>query len=806
MFTFPIWTNCIHCFAAGDRPRSSHRPPTPDPSYGMETAEPPSPGPIVTNAWIWFDQPDKPGEVFFRRRFDLSEKPAAATLYFACDDSAAAWVNGEPLDEGKQFAGTREMKRIEVGPLLRAGRNLLAFRATNRCGPAGLLAVLVWTDRQDRRHRIETDMRWRATRQAEPGWNRPEFDDSDWATAQAVAYPPSPPWGAPKGYPGKLPPSDLETLRLEPVRIVSVEPGGGRIERPENLLKRDGRRVVFVPARESDGKGKPFVILDFGREIAGGVTVYGTGAGGGRALFHVQVGESYSEVTHPAVNAHGWYETTATLGADKPIRIAGTAFRFCKLTLLESEGPAEVDAVVGDFRYYPVSYRGGFACSDPLLTRIWWTAAYTVHLCMQDGIWDAPKRDRMEWMGDVHPQARVIYYAFGDTNLLKKTLTRLRGPIEMSAEINGIPAYTMWWVITLRDLYDFTGDRSYLESMHERLVAACEWIAGDLDERGLFAARHGGWTFLDWGHLSGEDCLAGTHMLAVKALADGACLCRALGDGANARRFERVAEAARRAALEHLLDPETGCFTTRKQINALAVFSGVARGETAQRINREVLARGDDQLITPYYNYYVLLARADARDHQGALDLIRRYWGAMLEAGATTFWEVFDERWLTRPSGIEGPGPESAPDTHANLDALAYRGYRISLCHGWSAGPAAWLSAEVLGVKPKKPGFDEVEVLPHLCDLRWAEGRVPTPHGTIRVRHEVSGDRFRSEISLPEKTRAVFGVPKRAGVKMRIEIDGRPVRPAKEDGDFAYLRLEGGRTLRIETFFEGTKR
>ncbi len=49
---------------------------------------------------------------------------------------------------------------------------------------------------------------------------------------------------------------------------------------------------------------------------------------------------------------------------------------------------------------YPVSYVGSFESSDVQLNRIWETAAYTAHLCMQDDIWDAPKRDRGRWAGD----------------------------------------------------------------------------------------------------------------------------------------------------------------------------------------------------------------------------------------------------------------------------------------------------------------------------------------------------------------------------------------------------------------------
>ncbi|MBN2043915.1 MAG: hypothetical protein JW757_02745, partial [Anaerolineales bacterium] len=62
--------------------------------------------------------------------------------------------------------------------------------------------------------------------------------------------------------------------------------------------------------------------------------------------------------------------------------------------------------------------------------------------------------------------------------------------------------------------------------------------------------------------------------------------------------------------------------------------------------------------------------------------------------------------------------------------------YETSLCHGWSAGPAVWLHQAVLGVKPGNPGFTRFHFQPNLGGLNWAEGDVPTPHGTIHVRLE----------------------------------------------------------------------
>ena len=55
-------------------------------------------------------------------------------------------------------------------------------------------------------------------------------------------------------------------------------------------------------------------------------------------------------------------------------------------------------------RYRDIPYVGSFRSSDPRLDSIWMTGAYTVHLCMQEYLWDGIKRDRAVWLGDMHPE------------------------------------------------------------------------------------------------------------------------------------------------------------------------------------------------------------------------------------------------------------------------------------------------------------------------------------------------------------------------------------------------------------------
>ena len=130
-----------------------------------------------------------------------------------------------------------------------------------------------------------------------------------------------------------------------------------------------------------------------------------------------------------------------------------------------------------------------------------------------------------------------------------------------------------------------------------------------------------------------------------------------------------------------------------------------------------------------------------AGDHAGALEVIRRYWGAMLDFGATTFWEDFDLRWTENSFRIDELPIPGKKDIHADFGNYCYKGLRHSLCHGWAGGSATWMSENLLGIKILEPGSKTVEIKPNLAGLDWLEGSFPTPYGPIKVKAEKGKNR-----------------------------------------------------------------
>jgi len=109
------------------------------------------------------------------------------------------------------------------------------------------------------------------------------------------------------------------------------------------------------------------------------------------------------------------------------------------------------------------------------------------------------------------------------------------------------------------------------------------------------------------------------------------------------------------------------------------------------------------------------------------------------------------------------------------------------LSHGWCSTPLVQMSARILGVTPTAPGFKTMAIHPSVCDLTWAKGVVPTPHGDVTVSWKWADDTLRLDAVVPEGTEADVILPGKtehvtAG-KHSVAAPYKRVAPPAEQGD-----------------------
>ena len=343
---------------------------------------------------------------------------------------------------------------------------------------------------------------------------------------------------------------------LPPVRIVWMQ---GDISGQDNLLEpSDGQSEMssrhLCRMKSSQGQ-QPAILLDFGREIHGGIRlVTGMPASQKPVNVRIRLGESVAEaMSEPggktnAGNDHAMRDFPMQLPWLGVAEVGNSGFRFVRIDLLDPDAELILREVNACFIYRDLPYLGSFRCSDPRLNQIWNTGAYTVHLNMQNYLWDGIKRDRLVWVGDLHPEVTTVATVFGPHSIVPRSLDLARQTTPLPGWMNDIGSYSLWWILIQRDWYRYYADLDYLNEQKEYLSGLLKQVLSTLDKNGR---EHlgGGMRFLDWPSNENPDAIdAGLQSLTVMALQAGSELSRLLGDQELAQQCDLAQKKALKEA------------------------------------------------------------------------------------------------------------------------------------------------------------------------------------------------------------------------------------------------------------------
>lgn len=527
--------------------------------------------------------------------------------------------------------------------------------------------------------------------------------------------------------------NELSPLTREYVYPKRIIWSAGDINNIEQLLKEgDGQATLnnkSITVIKNEGAVKGSILLDFGKELHGAVEIV-TGMWGGENKprnIRIRLGESVSEAMSDigekgATNDHAMRDFTMSLPWLGKNQTGESGFRFVRIDLLDEKIDLHLREIRAIAIYRDIPYLGSFHSSDERLNRIWDVGAYTVHLNMQDYLWDGIKRDRLVWVGDLHPEVATVNTVFGYNEVVPKSLDLARDVTPLPEWMSGISTYSMWWIVLHYDWYKNHGDMNYLSAQKEYLNGLVRQIVSKVKNG---QEEMDGNRFLDWPSSDDKKAIhAGLQAMTVLALDRAERIAEILGEDELQALCSSTIEEMRRYVPIH---------NNSKQAAALMALADLL---PAEQVYDEVLKIGGAKNFSTFYGYYMLEAMAKAGKYQEAMDIISTYWGAMLDLGATTFWEDFNIEWIRNSAGIDELVPEGKMDIHGDFGSYCYVGHRHSLCHGWASGPTAWLSEHVLGVKVIDSNSQIYQVKPNLGNLSFVEGTYPTKLGVIKVRHQ----------------------------------------------------------------------
>lgn len=601
------------------------------------------------------------------------------------------------------------------------------YAATDFGYPKLLLQLEVETA-EGERQTVSTDGTWRVTsdgpirtnneydgeihdaRQELTGWEQPGFDDSRWHAVELV----------------DPPASVLQAQMVEPVRAL------------EEL-----RPISIVTPSPS------IRIVDLGQAIYGVSRITVRGPRGARVSLRGAYGLWPDGTIRVEDNRTARTTDVYVLGGRGDevweARFRGQGTRYVEVTLDPGVVLMDITGVMLGTDCRPV---GDFACSDPILERIWRNVWWGHRNFKRSAPMEPDRDERQGWLGDPAKDSESDGYNFDVAAFYRKWLTDIVLEQRPDGEIPEV-APSFWeayhgdlvWpsVVTILTewLYDFYADRRSVERTYPAIVRWLAFVERSARSDGTYdRCQYGDWCDVSTIGSAGQRPTGSTprpliatayHANNLRIAARFAAL---LGYGAAAAAYAGRAASVRDAFNQAFYDPVRGVYGTGSQTShvlplAFDLVPERERDRVVRHLVDEIVVRCDGHLSGGLIGMQWLMQTLTriGRPDLGLLIARQRTrpgWGYMVERGATTVWERWD-------SDTQGPGmnSEALLILAGNVGSWFYQtvaGIELDASEpGWRR---AFLRPRLVGPLTSARGVVESVAGRYVSDWRLADGMV----------------------------------------------------------------------------------
>ncbi len=557
------------------------------------------------------------------------------------------------------------------------------------------------------------------------GWDEPEFDDSGWENAVAA--------------PGVT----LAPQAFPPIRV-----------------------TARIAPQKKWSPGPGIHVFDFGQNFSGWVRWKARGPRG------QEIRLRHAELIHPdgMLNTLPNQNAEATdvcilKGQGEEIfepRFTYHGFRYVELS--GYPGDPGLEAVEGCFVHSDVERTGRFECSNDLINRVHQNILWGQLSNLMSIPTDCPQRDeRQGWLGDAHLAAEEAILNFDMASFYSKYLDDIR----LAQKDDGclpdtVPPYIVRlypadpaWGIAYLELawlmYFYYGDENVLSRHYAGMKKYVDHLSRCAE--GFIIRKLG--KYGDW-------CPPGSVVpkKTPLELTSTWCYYRAvlllalfagvLGRSDDSRSYSSLAEDIRAAFNAAFFDGDQYAAyrvgpadkNPNQTSNVLPLYLNMVPPEKKAKVLENLLSSivrdWDYHLDTGILGTkYLLDVLTDNGQGEAAYRVATQKscpgWGYMLENGATTLWE----RW----ENLTGGGMNS--HNHIMLGSVD-----------------AWFYRVLAGVRCSSPGWRKMTVKPPLfTDLRHASAEVKTVRGRAEVSWLREDGRFELSATIPLGTQAEIHIP-----------------------------------------------
>jgi len=681
---------------------------------------------------------------YYRKTFELKEKPLKASLKISSLSIFKAYINGQSVSEELFAPGwTNYNKRIfyreyDVTKLLNdknaiavcvgdgwyAGYISIKGRQLYGNYPLSLYASLTLTFKDGSTLTVDTNESWKAgegairqndflggevfdDRLPHVEISNVDFDDSTWQNA-FIAEDKS---------------ALLDYCDYEPIVM------------HENL------KATLVSKQNNQ------YIYDLGQNFAGLVSIVAEGESGSEIV--IRHGEMLDNGALYTENLRTAKATDKLILSGKQIEYTPTmtyhGFRYVEITV--SEG-AQLISVCGRAIYNDLKTTGDVTTSNQLVNKIISCVKWGMKSNFVDLPTDCPQRnERLGWSGDTQVFSRsAMYFAdcrkFYNKYLITLDDDRRGGEIPDVIPHFGVAGFDhAFWrdvaIVLPFNLYEMYGDaqqvKQYLPFIKDYLDLQMQTAVDYTWEK----SNYNDWLNID--ENSPEDSLATCgnaycFALAIKLFTE-------LGE--DCEKYKEFLDNIKRSFVAHFIADDGSIKGGTQTLYALSYRANLISAQQAKKGLEICFAKRNDHIHSGFCGIrFILPVLCDL----GLVDLAYKLvtndtfpsWGYSVVNGATTIWERWD-------SYVKGKG-------FGDKTMNSFNHYSLGSC-------GEWFFEYVLGIKPKKAGFDGVIIKPFVDrsgKIDGASGSFESINGKICVEWKKCSDGFYCKIEKAEQLKADF--------------------------------------------------
>ena len=409
-------------------------------------------------------------------------------------------------------------------------------------------------------------------------------------------------------------------------------------------------------------------------------------------------------------------------------------FRFLNLDF--EVGPDDLTIEGLDLQQvaYPLDVHATFKASQSpdgptfrLPERLLEVSARTLINCMHDCYEDCPFYEQLQYAMDTRSSALFTYNLAGDDRMARQAMVQLHNSFNPQIGLTTsrapshrpqyIPSFSLYWVLMICDHFSYFGDVRFTTRFLPVIDAVLAYFDSRVDDSGLVTleVRPGIWNFVDWQtewkphgippstEKAGISTF-GNHLYSY-TLANASRLVGTLGRQGVADEYQSRAQKVNTSTRALCMSDGIFYDTITSKASSIdrsihcqiwGVLSGAVSGKEADQLLRRCLAE-DAGLIRPSVSMSFYTMRAlSALSSDLYNEHFHQFWAPwkwQLQQNLTTWAE----------------------------DDVSQR----SDCHAWGSVPIYEFFTEVVGLKPSKPMWAEIDFRPRIGLYPCIHAKVP---------------------------------------------------------------------------------